>query len=108
MGAWSRGYNTSFVLNSVEHELCPVNESQMTNIMIDSFLLNIAEQENVSINKYENVSYCWLLLEFHVQLSRTRKKSYNFGACSEHIDFLFASTPLQKGAERILTGLFVF
>ena len=29
----------------------------------NSFLLNIAEQENFSANKYENANYCW---HFHI------------------------------------------
>ena len=32
-------------------------------IIANSFLLNIAEHENFSVNKYENASYCYLLAE---------------------------------------------
>ena len=32
-------------------------------IIANSFLLNIAEHENFSANKYENVNYCW---HFHI------------------------------------------
>ena len=28
--AWPRGYKTSFMLNSAEHEICPANKSQIT------------------------------------------------------------------------------
>ena len=40
----------------------------------NSFLLNIAEYENFSANKYENANYCWhchiyLQRKFHAQLS---------------------------------------
>ena len=29
--AWPRGYKTSFMLDSAEHENCPANKSQITN-----------------------------------------------------------------------------
>ena len=29
---WPRGYKTFFILNSAEHEICPANEIQITNI----------------------------------------------------------------------------
>ena len=32
-------------------------------IIANSFLLNIAEHENFSANKYENANYCW---HFHI------------------------------------------
>ena len=40
----------------------------------NSFLLNIAEHENFSANKYENANYCWHFhiykqKKFHAQLS---------------------------------------
>ena len=31
--------------------------------IVNSFLLNIAEHENFSANKYENANYCW---HFHI------------------------------------------
>ena len=57
-----RGYKTFFMLNSAEHEICLANKSQITN-GANSFLLNIAEYENFSVNKYENANYCW---HFHI------------------------------------------
>ena len=45
-----------FMLNSVEHEICPSYKSQITNNIANSFLLNIAEHENFSANKYENAN----------------------------------------------------
>ena len=54
------------MLNSAEHELWPTNKSQITNKqkkIANSFLLNIAEHENFSANKYENAKYCW---HFHI------------------------------------------
>ena len=51
-------------------------------IIANSFLLNIAEHENFSANKYENVNYCWHFhiykqRKFHAQLSWAWKKFYN-------------------------------
>ena len=51
---WPQGYKTFFMLNSAEHEICPSNTSQITNISI-FFLLNIAEHEHFSASKYENL-----------------------------------------------------
>ena len=51
----SRGYKTFFVFNSVEHEICPANNVQIT-YNCNFFLLNIAEHENFSANKYENAN----------------------------------------------------
>ena len=58
--------------NSVQHEICLGNESQIT-INANSFLLNIAEHGNFSANKYENANYCWHFhyyqqRNFHAQL----------------------------------------
>ena len=41
------------MLNSAEHETCPVNKLLT---IANYFLLNIAEHENVSANKYENAN----------------------------------------------------
>ena len=38
-----------------------INLKLLTNA--NSFLLNIAEHENFSANKYENANYCW---HFHI------------------------------------------
>ena len=54
------------MLNSAGHQICPANESQIT-IIANSFLLNIAEQENFSANKYENT---YLLLTFSYLLAK--------------------------------------
>ena len=51
MEIWPRGYKTFFMLNSAEHEICPVNKSQISN-KCKFFILNIAEHENFSIDKY--------------------------------------------------------
>ena len=40
-----------------EHEICPPNKSQITNIC--KFFLAIAKHETFSTSKYENASYCW-------------------------------------------------
>ena len=40
-------------------KICPANKSQITN----SFLLNIAEHELFSANKYENANKSW---HFHI------------------------------------------
>ena len=49
------------------------------------FLLNKAEHETFSANKYENANYCWhlhiyLQRKFHARLSWTWKMCYNLGA----------------------------
>ena len=44
------------MLNSAEHEICPVHNLKLLTIA-NSFLLNIAEHENFSANWYENASY---------------------------------------------------
>ena len=41
------------MLNSAEHEICHANKSQTYLQLQDSFLLNIAENESFSTNKYE-------------------------------------------------------
>ena len=64
------------MLNSAEHEICPVNKSQITNICKffpakhsqardykTFFMLNSAEHEIFSANKYENANNCW---HFHI------------------------------------------
>ena len=48
------------MLNSAEHKIGPANKSQ---INIFFFLLNIAEHENFSANKYENANNSW---HFHI------------------------------------------
>ena len=50
------------MLKNAEHEICPANKSKIVKIT-NSFLLNIAEHENFSANKYENANYCW---HFHI------------------------------------------
>ena len=55
-----------------------INHKLLT--IVNSFLLNIAEHENFSANKYENANY-YLIAEknFHAQLSWPWKKFYNLG-----------------------------
>ena len=48
------------MLKSTEHEIFPANKLL---IIANSFLLNIAEHESFSANKYENASYSW---HFHI------------------------------------------
>ena len=49
--------NLFFMLNSTEHEFFMlINLKLLT--MPNSFLLNVAEHENFSANKYENANYC--------------------------------------------------
>ena len=48
------------MLNSAEHEICPADKSQIT-YNCNFFLLNIAEHENFSANKYENANYCTIV-----------------------------------------------
>ena len=59
---WPQGHKTFFMLNSAEHEICPGNNLKLLTTT-SSFLLNIAEHENVSANKYENANYRW---HFHI------------------------------------------
>ena len=55
-----QGYKTFFMLNSAEHEIFLLINLKLL-LIANSFLLNIAERENFSANKYEN--YCW---HFHI------------------------------------------
>ena len=55
-----QGFRTFFMLSSAEHEICPAN-LKYSNCKI--FLLNIAEHENFSTNKYECAKFCW---HFHI------------------------------------------
>ena len=59
---WSRGWKTSFMLNSSEHEIYLLIYLKLLKIK-NSFLPNIAVHENFSANKYENANYCW---HFHI------------------------------------------
>ena len=56
--AWAQGYKTFFMLNSAEHEICPLNKSQITNNS-KFFLANIAEQENF----FAKLAFSYLLAE---------------------------------------------
>ena len=44
-----------------------INLKLQTLVHVNSFLLNIAEHENFSANKYENANYCW---HFHIYKQR--------------------------------------
>ena len=59
---WARGYKIFFNLNSAEHEIFMIINLKLLTIAI-SYLLNLAEHENFSANKYENANYCW---HFHI------------------------------------------
>ena len=57
----------------------------------NSFLLNIAEHENFSANKYENANYCWHFIfisreNFMLSWVEHEKKFYNPGAWSDCVD----------------------
>ena len=59
---WPRGYKTFFMLNSTTHEIVLlINLKLQTNAI--SLLLNIAEHEKFSANKYKNANYLW---HFHI------------------------------------------
>ena len=44
--------------NSVDPNQTLLKEQSDQGLMANSFLLNIAEHENFSANKYENINYC--------------------------------------------------
>ena len=50
------------MLNSAEREIFPAKNIKLLAIA-NSFLINIAEHENLPANKYENANYCW---HFHI------------------------------------------
>ena len=52
-----RGYKTFLMLNSIEPEIWPLMNLKLLTIA-NSFLLNIAENENFSANKYEKANFC--------------------------------------------------
>ena len=58
---WNYKQLQIFHTNFAEHEICPANMKLQTTA--NSFLLNIAEHKNSSINKYENANYC---RHFHI------------------------------------------
>ena len=43
---------------SVKHEICPANKSQITYNCKFFSLLDIAEHEKFSANRYENANFC--------------------------------------------------
>ena len=49
-----------FMLNLTEHEKSPAGKVQIT--IPKSLLLNIAEDENFSANKYENANYIFIFI----------------------------------------------
>ena len=54
-----RGYKTFFLLNSVSMFALLINLKILAVALF--YLLNIAEHETFSTNKYENTNYCWHL-----------------------------------------------
>ena len=79
---WPRGYKTFFMLNSAEHEICPVNKSQITNnckfflSMTFSLLINMKMPTIVGIFIFicaENFMLSW----------GAWKKFYNLKAWSD-------------------------
>ena len=74
--------------NSAEKFILLINLKFLT--IANSFLLNIAEHENFSANKYENANYCWHFhiyeqIKFHAQVSWAWKTFYNFEAWKKHL-----------------------
>ena len=68
------------MLNSAEHEICPDSKS-LTQLLItiaNSFLVNIAESEDFSADRYENAfSFSYLLAEkFSCSVELSMKKSF--------------------------------
>ena len=57
----ARGYKTFFMLNLAEHDICHLINLKLLTIS-NSFLLNIAQHEIFSANKYENTNYFLYLL----------------------------------------------
>ena len=72
-----RGYKTSFMLNSAEHEIMKFV------LLINKFILaEYRRTENFSANKYENANYCWHFYiywqrQFHAQLNGAWKKFHD-------------------------------
>ena len=54
-----RGYNTFSCSSQLSMKFILLINLNLLKIA-NSFLLNIAEHENFSANKYENANYCWL------------------------------------------------
>ena len=73
------------MLNSTEYEIFMLINLKLLTIA-NSFLLNTAENEIFSVNKYENANNSWhfhiyLQRKFHAQLSWAwKKKFYNLRA----------------------------
>ena len=54
----SEDFKTFFMVNSTEHEIFMlINLKLLTTA--NSFLLNLDEHVNFSVNKYKNANYCW-------------------------------------------------
>ena len=73
------------MLNSAEHEICPANKSQITNICKFFLSKYSLKHEKFSANKYENDDYCWHFhiyqqRNFRTRLSWAWKKFYNLRA----------------------------
>ena len=58
MGPGPQVIKLFFIFNSAEHEIVLLINLKLLTIA-NSFLLNIAEHENFSANKYENANSCW-------------------------------------------------
>ena len=56
------------MLNSAEHEICPLTNLTLLTIA-NSFLLNITEQENFSANKYQNANSVCMFISLAEQIS---------------------------------------
>ena len=74
-----RGKKTCIMLNSAEQDFFFHADKSQISSNCNSFLLNIAEHENFSANKYENANFCWHFhtyyqSKFHAQLSWAWKK----------------------------------
>ena len=56
--AWPRGYKTFSCSSQLSMKFFMLINLRLVTIA-NSFLLNIAEHENFSANKYENANFCW-------------------------------------------------
>ena len=59
---WSRGYKHFFMLNLLSMKFVMLINLKYQTIA-KSLLLNVAEHNIFSANKYENANYCW---HFHI------------------------------------------
>ena len=73
---WPRGYKTFSYSTLLSLKFVLLIKLKLLTVT-NSFLLNIADNENFSVNKYENAIFKFNNRNFHAQLSKARKKFYN-------------------------------